>query len=732
MHRVAALTLLTLLARVAHADVSGEKAGKEMPAPGEDDQLYSCKQKTGEVAVQFKPEMEVKELLAWVMGFTCKNFVLDPRIVATKRLVTIVAPNKMSSQEAYRVFLVALATIGYTLVPTGNVIKVVDSKYAKNEAMAIARSVDGNSQFVRYVYRPNYAQAEALIQAFTQIKSVDGDVQQIGGMLLITDYGSNVQSMLSLGKLIDVPKGSDGLYLLPVKYADATKLVDKLNTLLGLGANAPSTPARVDPKAPVQAQVATAVPSKILVDERTNTLIIAASAMAYERVKALVQGIDIQIEIEGGSSVHVYRLGSSVAEEVAKTLEAALGAGRSQQQQPARPGAGAAQPGATPAVPAGPVDALGSSVEGQVKVVADKLTNSLLVVSSGRDYFAIKEIIKAIDVARRQVYIETVIMEVAEGSSLDLGTSSHGGIPGLGGLLLGGVQLPSLSSLSLASGTANVPNGLAGALIGKTLAGSQSLFGKSIPSYGVLFQALANNDRTRVITTPHIIGIDNEETNLRGGTNISYERGSSSFLNGGVTTTQNIERKPLELKLWVKPHIFVDDQVLIELKLDSEDLGGTDALKQPIWTNRNIETKLVVRDQQTVVVGGMTQERELFSAQKVPLLGDIPILGNLFKYTKKEKRKTKLLVMMTPYIVKDHIDMQNMVDRKVREGREFAGSFGALDHTKYVPAIDYTRKRGLIEEINRSVQSFDEEIAARAQLRQPVGVKPGPIEYGDQ
>lgn len=728
MHRVAALTLLTLLARVSHADVSGEKPGKEMPAPGEDDQLYSCKQKTGEVAVQFKPEMEVKELLAWVMGFTCKNFVLDPRIVATKRLVTIVAPNKMSSQEAYRVFLVALATIGYTLVPTGNVIKVVDSKYAKNEAMAIARSVDGNSQFVRYVYRPSYAQADALIQAFTQIKSVDGDVQPIGGMLLITDYGSNVQSMLSLGKLIDVPKGSDGLYLLPVKYADATKLVDKLNTLLGVTQGPAATPARVDPKAPVQAQVATAVPSKILVDERTNTLIIAASAMAYERVKALVQGIDIQLEIEGGASVHVYRLGSSVAEEVAKTLEAALGAGRSQQPQtPAKPGAAAA----VPAVPAGPVEQTGSSVEGQVKIVADKLTNSLLVVSSGRDYFAIKEIIKQIDVPRRQVYIETVIMEVAEGSSLDLGTSSHGGIPGLGGLLLGGVQLPSLSSLSLASGSASVPNGLAGALIGKTLAGSQSLFGKSIPSYGVLFQALANNDRTRVITTPHIIGIDNEETNLRGGTNISYERGSSSFLNGGVTTTQNIERKPLELKLWVKPHIFVDDQVLIELKLDSEDLGGTDALKQPIWTNRNIETKLVVRDQQTVVVGGMTQEREIFSAQKVPLLGDIPILGNLFKYTKKEKRKTKLVVMMTPYIVKDHIDMQHMVDRKVREGREFAGSF-ALDHTKYVPAIDYGRKRGLVEEINRAVQSFDEESAARAQFKQPVGVKPGAIEYGDQ
>jgi general secretion pathway protein D len=724
MHRVLALTLLSVISGgVARADVSGDKPGKELP--GEDDQLYSCKSRAGEVAVQFKPEMEVKELLAWVMGFTCKNFVLDPRIVATNRRVTIVAPNKMSASEAYRVFLVALSTIGYTLVPTGNVIKVVDSKYAKNEAMPIVRSVDGNAQFTRYVYRPNYAQADALIQAFMQLKSVDGDVQLIGGMLLLTDYGGNVQQMLALGKLIDVPKGSDGLYLLPVKFADATKLVDKLNTLLGLQANgAPNMPPRpVDPKAP-QVAVASAVPSKILVDERTNTLIIAASSMAFERVKALVASIDIPLEVEGGASVHVYRLGSSVAEEVAKTLEAALGS-RQQSQTPPRPGA------AAPVVPAAPVEQTGSSVEGQVKVVPDKLTNSLLVVSSGRDYLAIKEIIKQIDVPRRQVYIETVILEVAEGSSLDIGTSSHGGLPGLGGLMLGGVQLPSLSSLTVGTGAASLPSGLVGALIGKALPNSQSLFGTSIPSYGVLFQALANNDRSRVVTAPSIIGIDNEETNHRSGQNISYERGSSTFQNGSSITQNNIERKLLELKLWIKPHVFVDDQVLIEIKLDSEDLGGTDALKQPIWTNRNIDTRVVVRDQQTVVVGGMTQEKEYYSAAKVPLLGDVPLLGHLFKYTKREKRKTKLLVMMTPYIVKDHLDLQHMVDRKLRESREFASSL-ALDGAKYTPSIDYTRKRGLIEEINRSVQDVEQDVAARAALKQPVGVKPGPIEYGDR
>jgi len=724
MKRVVVFALIPLLSHAAVADTPSEqKRDREPPVLGEDEQLYSCKSKTGEVTVQFKPDMEVKELLAWVMGFTCKNFVLDPRIVATGRKVTIVAPNKMSAQEAYRLFLVALSTIGYTLAPKGNIVKIVDAQFAKREALPLIKGggVDGNDQYVRYVYRPSYAQADALIQAFTQLKSNDGDVQLVGGLLLVTDYGSNVQSMLSLGKLIDVPKGSDGLYLLPVKHADAGKLVEKLNQLLGIQKDAMPPPgAKGDPKA--IAPVASAVPSKILVDERTNTLIIAASANAYERVRSLVAGIDIALDIEGGASVHVYRLGSSVADEVAKTLESAVGSSRSSQQQPPKPGA------PPPPLPS-PTE--GTSLEGQVRIVPDKLTNSLLVVSSGRDYLAIKEIIRQLDVPRRQVYIETVILEVAEGSGLNFGTSSHGGIPGLGGLLLGGVQLPSLSSLALGTGTASVPNGLGGALLGKELAGSRSLFGVSIPSYGVLFQALASNDRTRVVTAPSIIGIDNEETNHRSGVNISYERGTSSFQNGGVVTTQNIERKPLELKLWIKPHVFVDDQVLIELRLDSEDLGGTDALSQPIWTNRNIETRVVVRDQQTVVVGGMTQERETHSAAKVPLLGDVPILGHLFKYTKREKRKTKLVVMMTPYIVKDHLDLQNMVDRKAREMREFTGTLTSLDHSKYTPAIDYGRKRGLLEEINRTISAVEDEVAVRASLRAPAGVRPGPVDYGE-
>jgi general secretion pathway protein D len=640
----------------------------------------------------------------------------------------------MTAQEAYRMFLVALATAGYDVVP-GDYMKVVESQQIKRENLPlhIGGRVSATETIMRYAYRPTYAQPDTLVAAFTALKSDAGDVQLIGGMLLVTDRGTHLDKMLSLAKLIDVPKGSDGIYLLPVKYADAAKLQDKLNQLLGLSKEAPSqqTPNKPGDPAKVAPPVAIAVPSRIIVEERTNTLIVTGNANAYERVRALVESIDVPLEIEGGAQIHVYRLGSSIAEELAKTLESLISGQRS--NTPARPNAGgpnAQQPPPPPVpTPAAPGTAgMGTALEGQVRVIADKPTNSLIVMSNGRDYLAMREVIRQLDMPKRQVYIETVILEVAAGSSLDVGTSSHGGLPGLGGMMLGGVQLPSLSSLALGEAS-GIPTGLVGALLGKELPNSQSLFGKSIPSYGVLFQAIAGDDRAKLVSAPSIIGVDNEETVHRSGSNISYDRGTSTFTGNGVQQTNNLDRKPLELKLWIKPHVFVDDHVMIELKLDSEDLGGTDGNKQPIWTNRNIETRVVVRDQQTVVIGSLTQERETHVASKVPLLGDVPILGHLFKYTKKTKRKTNLLVMMTPYVVKDHMDLQAILDRKLRDSREFAGSFASLDGAKYTPRIDYTRKRGLVEEINRTLGSIEDDVNARNSLKRLPSVKQGPIEY---
>lgn len=696
------IRVLVLVAALLVPTVAAAQPHPEIP----DGELYRCKNTTGDVVVSFKPEIEVKELLAWAYGFTCKAFILDPKFVTSRR-VTIMVPNKQSRAEAWQTFLVALQTMSYTVVKKGNALRVVEAQTARNrEVIPITRNPDGSDQLVRYVYKPNHAASESLMPAFTTLKSDAGEVQQIGTMLLVTDYASHVKEMITLAKLVDVPKGAEGLYLMQLKFADAKGLADKLPNLLGVAAvKAP------DPKA------AAPTAARIVADERTNTLIIAATDAGYERVKALVDRLDIELEIEGGAKFHVYKLSSAIAEDLAKTLNEAISGQQQRTTPPSRPG-----------VPPPPVAQEPSGIEGQVRVIGDKLSNQLIIMSSGRDYLAIKELIRALDLPRRQVFIEVLVMEVSANNGLTIGASGHAGLPGDSGLMVGGVQLPEFKSTDVKSSLGNA-QGLVGGLIGNTLKGSQSLFGVSIPSYALLFQTLASRGHARVVSRPFMLGIDNKPQKQSVGTDIAYERGQLSGFGATQGAVQRqFERKPLPHEIEITPHISADDTVLLDVEHLAEEAGGNDQNGQPIWHTRKFKTSIVVRDQHTVVVGGLTQEREIRSESKVPLLGDIPVLGYLFKYKTTTKRKTSLLVMLTPYIIKDHMDLQLIQQRKLREHEELASSLRWLENTPYIPKIDYTRKRGLVEEINRTLIAVDEDIAARDSIRQLPGVRSGPVQ----
>ena len=716
----------------------------------EDEALYACKKRTGQVAVTFKPETELKDLITWVMGFTCKNFILDPRIVSTGKKVTVIAPNKMSASEAYNVFLVALSTMGLTVVPKGNMMRIVESATAKSETVPIyKKGIPSNQdQIVRYILRPSHAQVEVLRGALDSIRSPAGVVQVAGSMLIITDYASQVRDMMSLARAIDIPGGSDGIYTIPVKNADAMALATKLNEILGISAGAGGAAGAPGTGgggkrgagaagAPAGDEVAGAVPSKILVDDRTNTLIVVSSEAGYYRVKALVDRLDISLDTEGGTSIRVHPLENALAEELANTLNAAMGQGQ-QGQGGARAGQAGRPAGntATP-TPQPVIGDLGTSLEGTVRVIGDKPTNSLIVMSSGRDYIAIKDVIRRLDQPRRQVFIEALILEVQLSKDLNLGTSSHGGLPINGSdLIIGGVQTPSLKSLnptSLATLT-----GLVGGVIGAPLANSQTFFGTSIPSYALLLQALATQDNSNILSAPHLIAIDNEKAELSVGNNIPYQAGLSfgglGLPTGGSTGLpgsigQNIQREKLNLTLNVTPHISSNDAVRLEIEQETKDIGGKDPQLGPTWTERKLKTQVVVKDQQTVVIGGLIQEKDIYNAAKVPLLGDIPILGYLFKYTTKSKKKTNLLILLTPYIIKDQLDLQSIRERKTREREEFVRSFTTLNEMKYEPKLDFRRKRGLIEEINRSVLSVEQDLEVIRAMGMRQRVIEGPLDY---
>ena len=738
---------LVVVGTIQPAHAQPAATGSAAP-PAEDEALYSCKRRSGPVAVTFKPETELKDLITWVMGFTCKNYILDPRIVSTGKKVTVIAPNKMSPDEAYDVFLAALSTMGLTVVPKGNVYRIVESATAKSETVPILKKgmPANNDQVVRYVLRPTYAPSETLRAALDSIRSPAGNVQTAGNIIIITDYSSQVRDMLNLAKTIDVPGNNEGIYTIPVKHADATQLQLKLNDILGITAGGAAGQApggaggrgRVNPATPgapgPAEDVAGAVPSKILVDDRTNTLIVVSSEPGYERVKALVDRLDITLDTEGGSAIRVYPLENALAEELATTLNNAL-QGSNQPGRPGQPGqpGRAGQPPAAVPVPGGGE----ASLEGQVRVIGDKPTNSLIVTSSGRDFLAIRDVVRRLDQPRRQIFIEAMILEVQISKETDIGSSSHGGLPTSGGsLLLGGVQTPNLKSLNLTSLVS--ATGLIGGLIGAPLTNSQTFLGTSIPSYAVLFQAMSNQANTNILSAPHIIAIDNEKAEFSVGNNIPYKAGLSF---GGLPSAtpgstnpigsigQNIQREKLNLTLNVTPHISSNDSVRLEIEQETKDIGDKDPELGPTWTERKLKTQVVVHDQESVVIGGLIQEREIYNVTKVPLLGDIPILGYLFKYSTKQKKKTNLLILLTPYIIKDQLDLMTIRERKTREYHEFTRAFSNLNDSKYEPRIDYRRKRGLLEEINRSIQSVEEDIQQISNAGHRQHVTEGPIDY---
>jgi general secretion pathway protein D len=654
--------------------------------PAEDPAVYTCNKHVGDVTVTFKPEIELKELVTWAMGFSCKQFVYDPRFT-TGRKINVLAPEKMSKAEAYELFLASLRTMGLAAEPRGNGFVIVELQAARKEAVPLVTEAGSADQLVRIVIRPAYAKPEVLKAAFEPLRSDAGDIQLLGAVLLVTDYGSHIREMATLAKLVDVPGGTDGIYTIPVAHADATKLAGKIEQILGKESTA-----------------------RFQVDERTNTLLVATSDAGYQRVKALVERLDLALDIEGGASIHVYQLGNAIAEETAKTLNDAI-----QKQASSAPAS---------------KDAPALQLQSQAHVIADKATNKLVITASGRDFLAIEDVIRQLDEPRRQVYIETVVLEIEDQNTLDAGTSSHGAYStGAGNaVVLGGVQSGNVSTLDLKDSLASV-SGLVSGIVGGPLTSSQTILGTSIPSYAVLFTALATSSHTNFVATPSIIAVDNEDAKFHAGVSIPYKRGVvpvSPVSTSGVTAT-NIDHADLNFELDIKPHISADDNVLLEIKNDAKDLAASDPELGPSWNTRGFETRVVVHDQQTVVLNGIAQEREVTGETKVPILGDIPLLGFAFKYKTHQKKRSNLIILMTPYIVKDQLDLQAIQQRKLREHDEFSRATYSLDHAAYTPHIDYRRKRGVVEEINRAMQAVDEDATARATLRPPPTVEGGPV-----
>ncbi len=713
---VAAFFVATLWAGEARAEDKAEEAALT-------ESLYDCpsKARKGKYVVSLKPETNLDDLIKWAMTFHCKNFVYSSDIGKRSAKVTIMTPKNMSAKQAWRVFLVALRSMNLTVVPKGNILEITETSKASNNAIPIFLKgvAPASDQLIRVVLRPQHLSVDDLAKVLQELKSTKGKVVAVGtaGIVMVTDMGTNVSKMSSLMLAVDQPVVGERLYMVRVQYADATELASKLTEILGTKTS-PTSKGKTKktsrrkkgrkeisvsrPKSIGESEVQSAIPSKIIADERINSLIILGSEASYLRVKALVKRLDVGVGVEGAGRIHVYRLEHAKAEEMSQTLTGVVNG--FQQNTTSRRGAKPSRPVAN--------STSAAAFEGQVRITHDQPTNSIVAVASVKDFLALRDVIRKLDIPRPQVYIEATIVEISVNNSRQYGSSWHGGFDaGSGSLVLGGVQHGDLSSLNVASLATST--GLIGGALGPLLDSAEQLLGTSIPSFGVLFNALATSSNVNVLSSPHILTTDNEEAEISVGENIPYQSsvGIGGAGNPFAAATQSIQRKDVALTLKVTPHINASSMIRLEIDLEISDIASKDFEGLgPSWAKRTIKNTVIVRDEQPAAVGGLMSDKKTTTESKVPLLGDIPVIGSLFfKYQTSSVGKRNLLVILTPHIVHDQMDIDRIVAKRTREQQEFVQSFSTFKKLKYRSDIDYRRKRGVLEEINRSVANMERD-----------------------
>lgn len=647
-------------------------------------------------------DVELAVVIDTIAKLTNKNFVYDDRV---RGRITIVSPTPVPVEQAYTVFESILQVKGFTTVEApGGVLKVIPIRDAKETSVDTrsggAATTPDTDRFVTRLIPLSYIDAEQISNTLKPLVSKEAALvaYQPTNTIILTDSAANIRRVLSILEAIDVETFKQELALIRLQYADATVVSEQLSQLFGVevtagGARAatavsrararpqpvvPGQPGQVtSPEAAQRGQV------RIITDERTNSLVMLASRSTLEEIRDFIRRIDVPVE--GGGRIQVYYLKHADAEELADTLNSLLGGG----------GGGGAASGAagqvTPQI-AGQVAELASGVG---LVTADVATNSLVIQANPEGYQALLRVIEQLDIARPQVLVEALIMEVTVGDGQDLGFNAVvravGGDQNLG--LSSRTDSGSQGVLGSSSGTdagEDGPDlgGLASQLV-PLFAGPGGFLARFAWRSGdndvirAVIRAAANNSSVNVLSAPHILTSDNEEAEILVGDNIPIITSRVQSASTTVTDTNtvnpatsvNVERQDIGVTLRVTPQITEGDTMRLDIFQEITALNS--ALQQgvgdpeqvgPALSNRRVENSVVVKDGETVVIGGLISDDYTDTVTKVPWLGDIPVLGWLFKSTSTQLTKRNLLVFLTPRVIRNADDL---VEASIVKREEF-------------------------------------------------------------
>jgi general secretion pathway protein D len=603
-------------------------------------------------------QVDIKVFIKFISELTGKNFVVDDKV---RGKITILSPSKISVEEAYKVFESVLEVHGFTTVPAGKVTKIVPSVEARQKSVELRKTPfyvpRPDDRIITQIVPLTHANAQEVRKLLAPMVSKQGVVIAYTptDILIITDFQTNIQRLLSIVEEIDVEFQEANISVMPLDYASAENLAETVSRLL-------------ESKARQVKGRRTGPPLKILSYERINMLIVLADRQNTQMVKALVKTLD-QPTPKGAGNIQVVYLANAQAEELAKVLSGLP----------------------TKAQPKGKQPALSTDV----KIVADKATNSLVITARPEEFQVIEPIIQKLDIPRKQVYLEAVIMEVLSSRTISLGVNwSVAGETNLpltsrDGVAFGGSNPEGSPTLvDPTTGALAIPSGLTAGVVAFPI----TIGGITFSNLAALVNLAQTDNDFNIISTPQLMTLDNEEASVVVAENIPF----STRVDQGTDTTsraiQSLEYRDVGTTLKVTPQI--NEKRFVKLKIYEEisrvvsettQVSLTEVVLAPTTRKRTAETNVQVRDGQTVVIAGLIGDETDMSMSKVPCLGDIPVLGWLFRSESTKTRRTNLLIFLTAYIVATPEEADELYRRKAGYMEEVHPDAWALEQQTVEP-----------------------------------------------
>jgi general secretion pathway protein D len=601
---------------------------------------------------------DIPSVIKAVGELTGKNFVIDPRVKGT---VMITSARAVSRDQVYPILLAALRMQGYSAVESRGVIKIVPEAEAKQHFSETRGKEfrDGGDRIVTQVYPLVY---ESAAQMMTVLRPLIGPNNAIAALpnsntLVITDYAENMRRLNAIIESVDQPSANDTA-LIKLSHVSAVDLAQSLGRLMADGTAAGGQ------AQPVGSRL-TIVP-----DVRSNSLLVRSDNPArIQTLRTLVAGLDVAGA--AGGNIHVVYLRNAEAAKLAETLRGILSG-----EVPA-----AASSGTTTASAAATTPVSGGA--GGSMILADSTTNSLVISAPDVTYNALRAVIDKLDARRAQVFVEALIVEVTAEKAAEFGIQWQDlrNINDSGTNFIGGTNFGS-PDRNIIDAAVNLGNLGPGLNIG-VVSGTIDIPGLGlVTNLGALARALESDANANILSTPNLVTMDNEEATIVIGQNVPFITGS--YAQTGTTTTpspfQTIERKDVGLTLRVRPQVSEGGSVKLQIYQEISSLRPTTTAADVITDKRSIDSTVLVDDGRIIVLGGLIQDTMQDGLDKVPLLGDIPVLGHFFKYETRKRMKTNLMVFLRPHVLRDAGSADSLTSERYDFIRERQAEFRMKPH----------------------------------------------------